>query len=275
MRITLPRNLKRCGLKDNKMPRLILTTLKNALIDLGNGLSFLKSIVKHLLKGHIRINEVSKQIYEQGVQSLPIIILTSLATGVVLALQGIEMLIRFGAKDLVAQGVSWGLVREMSPLFTAIIFSAKAGAKITAELGTMTVNDQILATRALGVDPVEFLIVPRILACFLVVPILTIISEIVGIFGGYCVGTLDANIPGAYYLAQTFKTVRYVDFFSGFGKVFIFAILIGWICCYQGFFTKGGSLGVGKYTAQAVAYSIIFVILSNTVLTKLMIMLWG
>lgn len=257
------------------MIKLILDPLINGIINLGRGLSFLKSILKCILNGRVRWGEALKQVYEQGIQSLPIIILTSLATGMVLALQGIEMLARFGAKDYVPQGVAWGLVREMSPLFTAIIFSAKAGARITAELGTMNVNDQILATRAMGVDPVEFLVVPRILACFFVVPILTIISEIVSIAGGYCVGTSEANIPGAYYLAQTFKTVRYIDFFSGFGKVFIFAILIGWICCYQGFFTKGGSLGVGKYTAQAVAYSIILIIVSNTVLTKLMIMLWG
>ena len=257
------------------MSRFIFNTVKNSVIRLGHGLSFLKSILKCILNGRVRWSEALKQVYEQGIQSVPIIVLTSLATGMVLALQGIEMLVRFGAKDLVAQGVSWGLVREMGPLFTAIIFSAKVGARITAELGTMTVNDQILATRALGVDPIEFLVVPRMLACFLVIPILTIIFEIVGITGGYFIGIWDANIPGAYYLAQTFKTVRYIDFFSGFGKVFIFAILIGWICCYQGFFTKGGSLGVGKYTTQAVAYSIIFVILFNTVLTKVMIMLWG
>ena len=253
----------------------LMDNTTDGIADLGHAFSFLKELARQIATGHVRWGEVFKQVYEQGIQSVPIIALTSLATGMVLALQGIEMLVRFGAKDLVAQGVSWGLVREMGPLFTAIIFSAKVGARITAELATMNVNDQILATRALGVDPVEFLIVPRFLACVLVIPVLTIISEIVGILGGYCIGTLDANIPGPYYLAQTFKTVRYIDFFSGFGKVFIFSILIGWICCYQGFSTKGGSLGVGKYTTQAVAYSIIFVILANTFLTKIMIMLWG
>ena len=213
--------------------------------------------------------------YEQGVQSVVIIVLTSMASGVVLALQGYVMMVRFGAKEYIAQLVALSLVRELSPVFTALIFSGKAGARIAAELGTMGVNDQITATRTLGVDPVEFLVVPRILACFLVLPILTIISELVGITGGYLVGIFEAKIPGAFYINQTFKAIRFVDFFSGFAKVFFFSTFIGWICCYQGYFTKGGSLGVGKFTTKAVAYSYIIIILSNTILTKAILGLWG
>ena len=231
-------------------------------------------IFRHVIQVRIRLGEVVKQMYEQGVQSVVIIALTSLASGAVLAIQGAVTLSRFGAKEFIAQLVAWSLVRELSPVFTAIIFSAKAGARITAELGTMNVNDQMLATRALGVDPIEYLIVPRFLACFLVLPILTVVSEIVGIAGGYLIGIYEANIPGAFYMNQTFKAIRFVDFFSGFIKVFFFALLIGWICCYQGFVTKGGSLGVGKYTTKAVAYSIIFIILSNTALTKIIILFW-
>lgn len=242
---------------------------------LGKALCFLGEIVRHVIRGHVRTKEVLKQTYEQGVQSVIIIMLASMATGAVLAIQGALTLTRFGAKEYVAQLVAWSLVREMSPVFTAIIFSAKAGARIAAELGTMNVNDQMLATRALGVDPVEYLVVPRMIACFLVLPILTIISEVIGITGGYLVGVYEVNIPGAVYMHQTLKAIRYVDFFSGLIKVSFFAILIGWICCYQGFFTKGGSIGVGKFTTRAVAYSIILVILSNTVLTKIMIMFWG
>lgn len=247
----------------------------NYVAELGKALSFLGEIARHVFRGHVRIKEVLKQMYEQGVQSVVIIALASMATGAVLAIQGAVTLTRFGAKEYIAQLVAWSLVREMSPVFTAIIFSAKAGARIAAELGTMNVNDQMLATRALGVDPVEYLVVPRMIACFLVLPILTIVSEVVGIMGGYLVGVFEVNIPGAFYINQTFKAIRYVDFFSGLIKVFFFAILISWICCYQGFFTKGGSIGVGRFTTKAVAYSIILVILSNTVLTKIIIMFWG
>lgn len=243
--------------------------------ELGAALCFLGDVVRHICRGRIRIGEVLKQMFEQGVQSVVIIALTSMASGAVLAIQGAVTLTRFGAKEYIAQLVAWSLVREMSPVFTAIIFSAKAGARITAELGTMNVNDQMLATRALGVDPIEYLIVPRMIACFLVLPLLTIVSELVGIAGGYVVGVFEVNIPSAFYINQTLRAIRYVDFFSGFVKVFFFAVLISWICCYQGYVTRGGSLGVGKFTTKAVAYSIIFVILLNTLLTKIILMFWG
>ena len=247
----------------------------NGVAELGNAVHFLGEAILSVLRGRIRFSEVSRQIYEQGIGSVVIIALTSLASGAVLAIQGASTLSRFGAKEYIAQLVAWSLLREMSPVFTAIIFSAKAGARITAELGAMNVNDQILATRALGVDPIEYLIVPRMIACFLVLPILTVVSEVVGIAGGYFVGVYEAHIPSAFYINQTLRAIRYVDFFSGLIKVFFFAVIISWVCCYQGFVTKGGSLGVGKFTTNAVAYSIIFIILSNTVLTKIILVFWG
>jgi len=242
---------------------------------IGNALWFLGEVVGQIVRGRIRFKEVFKQTFELGIQSVVIVVLTSMASGAVLALQGYVAMSRFGAKELVSHLVALSLVRELSPVFTALIFSGKAGARITAELGTMNVNDQMLATRTMGVDPIEFLVVPRMIACFLVLPILTVISEIVGIGGGYLVGVLDAGIPGTFYLNQTIKAVQYVDFFSGFIKNFFFAILIGWICCYQGYFTTGGSLGVGKFTTKAVAYSYIFIIISNTILTKIILTFWG
>jgi phospholipid/cholesterol/gamma-HCH transport system permease protein len=247
----------------------------NFIINLGNTFLFLGEIFGHIIKGHIRFGEVLKQTFEQGLQSVIIVILTSLATGAVLAMQGYVVLARFGAKEFIAQMVAWSLIRELGPVFIAIIFSAKAGARITAELGTMNVHDQILATRTLGVDPIEYLIVPRMLACLLTLPVLTIMAEIVGIWGGYIIGVYEAKISSQIYISQTFKAIRYVDFFSGFIKVFFFSLGIGWICCFQGFYTKGGSLGVGKFTAKAVAYSIIYVILSDVVLTKLLMYFWG
>lgn len=241
----------------------------------GDALFFLGDVIVHILKGRIRWGEVLKEIYEQGIQSVVIIAMASFASGAVLALQGYVMLSRFGAKEYVAHLVALSLVRELSPVFSSFIFSGKAGARMAAELGTMNVNKQIVATRTLGVDPIEFLVVPRMLACFLVLPGLVVLSEIIGILGGYAVGVLDAGIPSATYIQQTLQAINYVDFFSGFFKTFFFAILIAWICCYQGFNTKGGSLGVGRFTTKAVALSYIIVVLSNTVLTKIILTFWG
>lgn len=146
---------------------------------------------------------------------------------------------------------------------------------MAAELGTMSVNDQITATRTMGVDPIEYLVVPRMLACALVLPGLVIMSEFFGILGGYIISVFDAGLPGASYIQQTLRAINYVDFFSGFIKTLFFSVFVSWICCYQGFFTKGGSLGVGKYTTRAVAFSYITVVISNTILTKIILNFWG
>jgi phospholipid/cholesterol/gamma-HCH transport system permease protein len=257
------------------MLKTCFSSIYNFFVSAGESVFFCVQIIGHILCGHIRYKEVFKQIFEQGVQSILIVVLASVASGIVLGLQGYVILARFDAKIAVAHLVALCLLRELSPVFTALIFSGKAGARITAELATMKVNDQILATRTMGVDPVEFLIVPRFLACCLVLPILTVVSEVVGLYGGYIVGVSEANINGKFYIMQTFKAIRYLDFFSGFIKVFFFAGIIGWICCYQGFSAKGGSLGVGRFTTRAVAYSYIFVILSNALLTKFILTFWG
>lgn len=253
----------------------MLRIVWNFLYGLGSAVFFLKDVMVCVFRGRIRWGEVFKEIHEQGVESAVIIAMTSFATGAVLALQGYVMLTRFGAKEFVAHLVALSLVRELSPVFGSFIFSGKAGARMAAELGTMNVNDQIMATRALGVDPIEYLVVPRMMACFLVLPGLIVLSEIFGIFGGYIISVFDAGLPGASYIQQTLKAINFVDFFSGLIKTMFFAVFISWICCYQGFFTKGGSLGVGKYTTRAVAFSYVAVVISNTILTKIILNFWG
>ena len=256
------------------IPRL-LKNFFGHLRSTGEAIFFLRDIISLILRGRVRWNDVLSQMYEQGVQSIVIVMLTSLATGTVLGLQGFITLQRFGAKEFIARLVVLSLLREMSPVFTALIFSGKAGAGITAELGTMNTQDQIQATRAMGVDPIEYLVVPRFLACILVLPVLVIISEFLGITGGYMIAVTQAHLPGVFYIHETLKAVGYVDFLSGFIKVFFFAVIVGWICCYQGFFTQGGATGVGRFTTKAVAYSYIAVILSDTVLTKIILTFWG
>jgi phospholipid/cholesterol/gamma-HCH transport system permease protein len=249
--------------------------LTDMVSSLGKATILLGEVVFCIIRGRIRWGEVFKQAYEQGVQSLFIVTLASFASGAVLAMQSRVAMERFGAKEMIAQLVALSLVRELGPVFTALVFSGKSGAGMAAELGTMSVNNQIQATRVLGVDPAEFLVVPRMLACFLVLPVLVVISELVGILGGYLIVVTETDIPSSYYITQTINAVGYIDFFSGFVKVFFFAILIGWICCYKGFYASGGSLGVGRYTTQAVALSYIAVIVSNTILTKVILTFWG
>ncbi len=249
--------------------------VRSFFVHIGEAIFFLGEILKIIFRGKARASDVMAQMYAQGVQSVIIVILTSLASGMVLALQGYTTLNRFGAKEFIAPLVGLSLVRELGPVFTALIFSGKAGAGMTAELGTMNTNEQIQATQAMGVNPVAYLVVPRFLACVLVLPVLVIISEIVGIAGGYMIGVNEAHLPGTFYIRETLKAIGYVDFFSGFIKTFFFSVIVAWICCYQGFFTKGGSVGVGRFTTTAVAYSYISIIVSNVVLTKIILTLWG
>ena len=253
----------------------VLRYLIEFLAGLGNALFFFAEVLYKVFWGRIRWPEVLKQVYEQGIQSVIIIALTSFASGAVLAMQGYVVLSRFGAKEYIAQLVGLSLVRELSPVFSSLIFSGKAGSRMAAELGTMNVNEQITATRTMGVDPIEFLVIPRMMACFIVLPILVIISEIIGITGGYMVGVYDAHVASITYIHQTMHSINFVDFFSGLIKTYIFAVLIGWVCCYQGYSTKGGSLGVGQYTTRAVALAYVLVIVSNTILTKLILTFWG
>lgn len=255
-----------------------LTKIVNAIGErmarIGDAIFFLRDILKVIARGKVRWSAVMTQMYEQGVSSIVVIILTSMASGMVLGLQGFVTLQQFGAKEFVARLVALSLLRELGPVFTALIFSGKAGAGITAELGTMNTQEQIQATRAMGVDPIELLVVPRFLACVLVLPVLVIVADIVGILGGLAIAVTEANLPAAFYINATMQSVDYPDFFSGFIKVFFFSVIIAWVCCYKGFFTKGGALGVGRFTTQAVAYSYISVIVSNTVLTKIILTLW-
>jgi phospholipid/cholesterol/gamma-HCH transport system permease protein len=242
---------------------------------IGAAIFFIAEVFGYILRGKIRFRELVRQVYEQGAQSVGIIALTSIATGMVLALQGYVILVRFGAKEYVAQLVSLSLVRELSPVLSSIVFSGKSGARMSAELGSMKVNDQILATRTLGVDPVEYFVVPRVVSCFIVLPLLVVFSEVIGILGGFLIGTLQAHIAPAFYWQRTITSIAFVDFFSGIIKTVFFSFLIGFVCCYQGFQTKGGSLGVGQYTTRAVAMCYILVVLSNFVLTKVILAVWG
>ncbi len=257
------------------MIKMFWDKFSNIFANMGEAVFFLGKILSVILRGKIRFKQVFNEMYIQGVGTVAIVIMSSLASGVVLGLQGFTTLQRFGAREFIAPLVALSLVRELSPVFTAFIYSGKSGAGITAELGTMNTHDQIQATRVLGVDPIEFLVVPRFLACILVMPVLVIISELVGITGGYLIAVYKAQLPGVIYIRQTINAIHYVDLFSGLIKTFFFSIIMAWICCYQGFYTKGGSLGVGRFTTKAVAYSYIAVIVSNAILTMLILTIWG
>lgn len=239
----------------------------------GSLIVFSFNIFKLILKGKVRFRDVLNQIYEQGFESLFIVSITSLATGMVLGLQGYFVLVRFGAKDFVSVLVALSLLRELSPVLTSIVFSGKVGAKITAELSTMNVSEQIFATRAMGINPIEYFVVTRVVACILVLPILVVVSDLIGILGGYLAVSFEGTINLSYYFHKTLDVIALKDFLSGIVKAVIFSVTIGLVSSFEGIRATGGSLGVGRFTTQAVAFCYILIIVSNFLLTKVLLTL--
>jgi phospholipid/cholesterol/gamma-HCH transport system permease protein len=205
-----------------------------------------------------------------GVGSLNIVVLTGLFTGMVLALQTALSLETFGAKNYVGRVVSLSMVRELGPVLTALMVSGRVGSGIAAELGSMMVTDQINAMRAMGSDPLRKLVVPRVIACLVMVPMLTILSDTIGLIGGWLISILILKIPGNQYFSSAWQALSVADIVSGaLVKPFVFGFLIAMIGCYMGLNTRGGTQGVGRSTTQSVVACSVCVLASDFLLTKI------
>lgn len=207
-----------------------------------------------------------------AVRSLSIVAVTALFTGMVLGLQAVVSLSRFGAKPYTGSFVGLAIVLELGPVLTALMVSGRVGAGITAELGSMAVTEQVDAIRAMGADPVQKLVVPRVLACTLGLPLLTIVADVLGVLGGMLISAQNGISPD-FYLSTVMSTVTLSDFLQGFGKTFAFGWLIAAVGCYMGLTTTGGTVGVGRATTRAVVIASISVFISNFFLSKLFLML--
>lgn len=216
--------------------------------------------------------EVAKQV---GLKSLPIANLSALFVGMVMVLNTGYQLQKFGAKIYSAGIAAIALSREMIPVFTAVVVGSRVASSIAAELGTMRVTEQIDAMDSLAVNPVKYLVVPRILACIFMLPILTIYSDLVGFFGGLFVGATSLNIPPRLYYNHTLKFLTLNDLYSGIFKTFFFGAIIGIVGCFCGFETKGGAEGVGRATTLAVVLTLIFILISDYILTTWILTLTG
>ena len=217
--------------------------------------------------------EVLVQFEALAVRSAPIVVITATFTGMVLALQTAFALARFGAKPYVGSIVGLAIVRELGPVLAALMVGARAGAGIASELGSMQVTEQVDAIRAMGADPVQKLVLPRVLATTLGLPLLTIFSIVVGIAGGMLVADAQYGIASGFYLQTVTSVVRVSDFASGVAKTFVFGWAIGMIGCHVGLATTGGTAGVGRATTRAVVLASIVVLVADYFLTRLLLLL--
>jgi phospholipid/cholesterol/gamma-HCH transport system permease protein len=240
--------------------------------DLGAALRLLMAVAARLesapfsAKG-FRWPATFQQMVRIGVESLPIVFLIAASVGMIVALQAAAQLRRVGATIYVADLVGVSLTRELGPLMTAIIIAGRSGSAIAAELGTMKVSEEVDALTAMGMDPVEFLVLPRMLAMGIMLPCLTVLADVIGILGGVIVAWASLAIPVSNYLEQTLNALLLKDLFSGLIKSWVFAGIIGGVGCYQGFRVEGGAEGVGRRTTASVVASIFLIIAADLFFT--------
>jgi len=206
-----------------------------------------------------------------GVGSLPIVLLTGFFSGVVMALQMSRALQTYGAVSQTGPIVAITLVREMGPVLTAIAAAGRNAAGIASELGSMKVTEQIDAMRALGTDPIQKLVKPRLIATCLMLPCLTVIADFVGMLGGFMIATLLLNLTSAEYWNGAWRALAYDDVVQGLLKPFVYAIVISLVGCFYGLRTRGGTQGVGLATTQAVVASIVWIFVLNAFITKIFV----
>lgn len=213
------------------------------------------------------VSNLVKQMEEIGVRTLPVVLITAVFTGMVLALQSWSGFARFKAESLVGTLVALSVTREIGPVIAGLMVAGRVGAAIAAELGTMKVTEQIDALYTLAANPVQYLVVPRLIAATIIMPILVIFGDLVGIGGGYFVSVHVMGGNPTVYMNRTFQHLELNDIYVGLMKAAAFGLFIALISCYQGFNTKGGAEGVGKATMKAVVVSSITVLISDYFLT--------
>jgi phospholipid/cholesterol/gamma-HCH transport system permease protein len=216
------------------------------------------------------LRNIFKQMEEVGVNSIPVVLITALSTGMVLALQSYNGFRRFNAESLVGTVVSLSMTRELGPVLTGLIVAGRAGAAMAAALGTMKVTEQIDALTTMAVNPVKYLIVPRVLAGLMMLPILTVFADVVGVGGGYFVAVSLLDVNPVVYMRRTYDYLELDDIFGGLLKAAVFGVIIATISCYKGFNTQGGAEGVGKATTGAVVISSMLILITDYYMTAML-----
>ena len=214
--------------------------------------------------------QLVQQMVRVGVQSLPVVGLTALFTGMVMALQAYQVLVRFNAEGFVGSLVAVSMVRELACVLSALMIAGRCGSAMGAELGTMRVTEQIDALEVLATDPVHYLVVPRVWATTIMLPLLVGLADAIGIIGGYVVAVVMMGANPVTYVSNSFQFMDLNDLSSGLIKAAVFGLIIAVVGCQKGFDTRGGAAGVGRATTQAVVTASIAVLIADFFLTKVL-----
>ena len=214
--------------------------------------------------------QLVKQMVRVGVSSTPVVLITALFTGAVMALQTFTTLKRFNAEGFVGSLVALSIVRELAPVLSGLVVAGRSGSAMGAELGTMRVTEQIDALETLGTDPIQYLVVPRVWAATIMLPLLVGLADGVGILGGYLVSVILMGANPVTYMENTYQYLELSDISSGLVKAAVFGLLIAVVGCQQGYYTRGGAEGVGKSTTRSVVIASLSILISDFFLTKIL-----
>jgi phospholipid/cholesterol/gamma-HCH transport system permease protein len=245
--------------------------LRRGMTQMGGMFVLAGRALSRLLRPPNSFPAIAYQVEALGARSLSIATLTAAFAGLVIAIQFAFFLARFGVQHTVGKVVVLTLFRELAPVLTALTVGGRIGSGIAAELGSMTVTEQVDAVRALGADPIKKLVVPRVYACLLVMPLLTILADVTGFVAGALVTKFEYDISLAQFFTSALETVDEGDFLSGVGKSVVFGLIIAVVGCYKGLNVHGGTEGVGRATTQTVAVASVAVLLADFFLTKLLL----
>ena len=223
---------------------------------------------------HVLLNRDARrtmlfQLYSTGIRTLPVITVVGLFTGMILGLQVGLALRKFNQEMYLGAAVMITLIREMGPFVTGICLSACVGSAMAAELGTMTVNDEVAALEIMSIPPVRYLVAPRMAALLVMSPILAFYACILGVMGGGLVGYTQLNVPFAQYMASAMSIAELKDLFTGLLKAVVFGVVIGTVSCHEGFETKLGAVGVGRATQRSVIISFLLILMFGYMITRL------
>jgi phospholipid/cholesterol/gamma-HCH transport system permease protein len=245
--------------------------LKAPLASLGDFYILAGRAIRNVFRAPHYTDDIALQMDNIGVGSLPIVILTGFFSGLVITMQMARALSQYGANDQVGQIVAITLVRELGPVLTALLVAGRNASGIASELGSMRVTEQIDAMRALGTDPIQKLVTPRMIATCVTLPMLTIIADFVGIFGGYVIAYLQIGQTTSQYWTTAYRALEYNDIVQGLLKPFVFAFIIAVVGCYYGLNTTGGTQGVGVATTKAVVVASVWVFIVTSLLTRIFV----
>jgi phospholipid/cholesterol/gamma-HCH transport system permease protein len=229
------------------------------------------SALRNVFKTPHYASDIFIQMDQIGVGSLPIVLLTGFFSGAVMALQMARALADYGQVGKTGEVVAITMVRELGPLLTALMVTGRNSSGMASELGSMKVTEQIDAMRALGTDPIQKLVTPRMIATAIVLPLLTIISDFVGMFGGFVIAQFRLNIEGAQYWTTATQSLQWNDVTQGLLKPFVFSFAVSLVGCYFGLRTTGGTEGVGRATTQAVVAASVLIFVMTFFLTQIFV----